>query len=74
MEKWLINQKQRRDDRAGVPVVPGSKGAVHELLKMEKIAEEIGYPIMAKAAAGGGGRGMRLIQREDFDQLFMAAS
>ena len=50
--------------RAGVPVVPGSKGAVHSVTEGRKVAAEIGYPIMAKAAAGGGGRGMRLIKEE----------
>ncbi len=61
--------------KAGVPVVPGSKGAIHTLEEGRKVAKEIGYPIMAKAAAGGGGRGMRLIKEEtEFDHLFMAAS
>ncbi|MCP4969170.1 MAG: acetyl-CoA carboxylase biotin carboxylase subunit [Arcobacter sp.] len=61
--------------KAGVPVVPGSDGAVHSVDEGKKVAKEIGYPIMAKASAGGGGRGMRLINDEsEFDQLFMAAS
>jgi len=61
--------------KAGVPVVPGSIGAVHSLEEGRKVAKEIGYPIMAKASAGGGGRGMRLVEREeDFDNLFTAAS
>ncbi|OUR70634.1 acetyl-CoA carboxylase biotin carboxylase subunit [Arcobacter sp. 31_11_sub10_T18] len=61
--------------RAGVPVVPGSTGAVHTVEDGLKIAREIGYPVMAKASAGGGGRGMRLVEREeDFANLFTAAS
>ena len=61
--------------KAGVPVVPGSTGAVHTLEEGRKVALEIGYPIMAKASAGGGGRGMRLVEKaEDFDNLFTAAS
>ena len=61
--------------KAGVPVVPGSDGAVHSVEEGLKIAKEIGYPIMAKASAGGGGRGMRLVEREeDFVNLFTAAS
>ncbi len=61
--------------RAGIPVVPGSTGAVHSVEEGRQVALEIGYPIMAKASAGGGGRGMRLINEEsEFDQLFMAAS
>ncbi len=61
--------------KAGVPVVPGSDGAVHSVEDGLKIAREIGYPVMAKASAGGGGRGMRLVEKEeDFANLFTAAS
>ncbi len=44
----------------GIPVVPGSKGAVEDAEAAVKIAEEIGYPVIIKAAAGGGGKGMRV--------------
>ncbi len=44
----------------GVPLVPGSPGEVTDLVEAEKIAAEIGYPVLIKAAAGGGGRGMRV--------------
>ena len=76
MEKMADKSKAKEEMiRAGVPVVPGSKGSVHSVTEGRKVALEIGYPIMAKAAAGGGGRGMRLIKEEsEFDQLFMAAS
>jgi acetyl-CoA carboxylase biotin carboxylase subunit len=76
MEKMADKSKAKEEMiKAGVPVVPGSKGAVHTLEEGRRVANEIGYPIMAKAAAGGGGRGMRLIKAEtEFDQLFMAAS
>ena len=76
MEKMADKSKAKEEMiRAGVPVVPGSKGSVHSVAEGKKVALEIGYPIMAKAAAGGGGRGMRLIHDEsEFDQLFMAAS
>ena len=76
MEKMADKSKAKEEMvRAGVPVVPGSKGAVHSVTEGKKVALEIGYPIMAKAAAGGGGRGMRLIKEEsEFEQLFMAAS
>ena len=76
MEKMADKSKAKEEMiRAGVPVVPGSDGAVHSLEEAKKVAREIGYPIMAKASAGGGGRGMRLINDEStFDQLFMAAS
>jgi acetyl-CoA carboxylase biotin carboxylase subunit len=47
---------------AGVPTIPGSDGAVADATVARDIAEAIGYPILVKAAAGGGGRGMRVIQ------------
>jgi len=76
MEKMADKSKAKEEMiRAGVPVVPGSEGAVHTVEDGRRVALEIGYPIMAKASAGGGGRGMRLIKTEaEFDQLFMAAS
>ena len=46
---------------AGVPVIPGSEGTVKDFKHARLISEEIGYPVMLKAAAGGGGRGMRLV-------------
>ena len=45
---------------AGVPLVPGSDGVVHNYEEAEEIAENIGYPVIIKASAGGGGKGMRL--------------
>ena len=50
---------------AGVPVIPGSDGAVTSVEEAKKIAAEIGYPVLVKASAGGGGRGIRRIDRED---------
>lgn len=47
-------------EAAGVPVVPGSKGRVDTVAEAVAIAEEIGFPVMIKAAAGGGGRGIRV--------------
>lgn len=49
---------------AGVPVVPGSEGLITELKSAKKIAEKIGYPIILKATAGGGGKGMRIVTQE----------
>ena len=46
--------------KAGVPVVPGSDGILSSLAEAEKIAHKIGYPVLLKATAGGGGKGMRL--------------
>ena len=50
---------------AGVPTVPGSDGSVQSLEHAKKIAAEIGYPVMLKATAGGGGRGMRDVWKEE---------
>ena len=50
---------------AGVPTVPGSDGLVQSLEHAKKIAAEIGYPVMLKATAGGGGRGMRDVWKEE---------
>ena len=47
--------------KAGVPVIPGSDGVVNSIGEAYSIASEIGYPVMLKATAGGGGRGMRLV-------------
>lgn len=44
----------------GVPLVPGSPGAIHSFDEAARLAEEIGYPVLIKASAGGGGKGMRL--------------
>ncbi len=51
--------------QAGVPVIPGSEGIVDDLDEAVKIAREIGYPIIIKATAGGGGKGIRLAEDED---------
>ena len=49
---------------AGVPVVPGSEGLLEDLEQSYKIAEEVGYPVLLKATAGGGGKGMRLVWKK----------
>ena len=49
--------------KAGVPTIPGSEGIVDNLEDAQKIAQKIGYPIMLKATAGGGGKGMRIVTK-----------
>ncbi len=51
--------------RAGVPVVPGSEGAVESEAEALRVADAIGYPVLLKAAAGGGGRGIRIARQPD---------
>ena len=59
---------------AGVPVVPGTKDPVYDVETGEKLADEIGYPVMIKASSGGGGKGMRVAySEEEFTQSFQTA-
>lgn len=59
---------------AGVPVVPGSDGAIKDIADAAVRAKEVGYPIILKAAAGGGGRGMRVVEDESYlENAFLAA-
>jgi len=51
--------------KKGVPVVPGSDGIVKETATARKIAKKVGFPVILKATAGGGGRGMRIVEREE---------
>lgn len=59
---------------AGVPVIPGSKDIIPTLEEGFKAADQIGYPVMIKATAGGGGKGMRLVwEKEDFEAAWDSA-
>jgi propionyl-CoA carboxylase alpha chain len=51
--------------RAGVPVVPGYHKPLTSLKQLEQVADEVGYPVLLKPAAGGGGRGMRIVAAQD---------
>ena len=61
--KLMGNKSNAKEmmEKAGVPVVPGSKGSIKSINDAKKIAQDIGYPIMLKAAAGGGGKGIRIV-------------
>ncbi|MCA1630790.1 MAG: acetyl-CoA carboxylase biotin carboxylase subunit [Acidobacteria bacterium] len=57
-------EARRAMKEAGVPVLPGSPGPVATFEEAEAVAKEIGYPVIIKASAGGGGRGMRIVRSE----------
>lgn len=60
--------------RYGIPLVPGTKEPISDILKAKEIALEIGYPILIKASAGGGGKGMRIVENgEDFEEQMKRA-
>src|SRR5271154_1384587 len=59
-------------EEAGVPILPGSKGILKSLEEAIEIAEQIGYPVMLKASAGGGGRGMRIVRKAEEMQHALA--
>jgi acetyl-CoA carboxylase biotin carboxylase subunit len=58
-------EAKRTAGALGLPLVPGSDGAVSEIAEAARIAEEIGYPVIIKAASGGGGRGMKVCNGPD---------
>jgi acetyl-CoA carboxylase biotin carboxylase subunit len=60
--------------KAGVPTIPGSDGLLKDAKQGKKIAKDIGYPVILKATAGGGGRGMRILwKEEEFDDAWDSA-
>lgn len=70
------NKSKAREtmQKAGVPVVPGSDGVVETVKDALELAEKIGYPVMIKASAGGGGKGMRAVfNPEDLERLYNSA-
>ncbi|MCD7773118.1 MAG: acetyl-CoA carboxylase biotin carboxylase subunit [Ruminococcus sp.] len=60
--------------KAGVPVILGSEGAIKTLGEAKALAKEIGYPVLVKASAGGGGRGIRQVNSEDELEAQMTAA
>lgn len=73
----LMSDKSKAKDvmvKAGIPVIPGSDGALKGVQEAKERAKEIGYPVILKAAAGGGGRGMRVVEDESqMENSFLAA-
>jgi acetyl-CoA carboxylase biotin carboxylase subunit len=73
----LMGEKEKARQamkKANVPILPGSEGVIATAGEATEWARQIGYPVIVKASAGGGGRGMRVIRSEDeLEQLFNAA-
>ncbi|HVI22087.1 MAG TPA: acetyl-CoA carboxylase biotin carboxylase subunit, partial [Myxococcales bacterium] len=60
---------------AGLPQLPGSEGVVKDDRELGRLAEKVGYPVILKAAAGGGGRGMKIVrEKEQLQQMYRTAS
>ncbi len=77
MLKLMGNKVQARAaaEKAGLPLLPGARGVLQDAADAEKVAREIGYPIILKAAAGGGGRGMKIVREGgDVKTAFETAS
>ena len=67
-------QAKNTAKKYGIPVIEGSEGGISNLQMGKDIAHKIGYPILIKAAGGGGGKGMKVVKSEDeFDNLFLTA-
>ena len=58
------NEARRRMEAAGVPIVPGTRDAIGDISSATDAANSIGYPVMVKASAGGGGKGMRIVREQ----------
>ena len=70
-DKAFAKETMRKSE---VPVVPGSDGIIDDKKSARELADSVGYPVIIKASAGGGGRGMRIVRKsEDFEQLFQTA-
>lgn len=70
-DKSFAKETMRKN---GVPVIPGSDGVVTDLKEAVKISHQIGFPVIIKASAGGGGKGMRIVYEEkDFEKFFITA-
>ncbi len=73
----LMSDKSKAKEvmkKAGVPVIEGSEGALSDVAEAVEMAKQIGYPVIVKASAGGGGRGMRVVEREeDLEVAYLSA-
>ena len=67
-------QAKKTMKAAGVPIIPGNEGVLQDVKEARDIANEMGFPVMLKASAGGGGRGMRLVYKDsELDRAYSTA-
>ncbi len=67
-------QAKKIAKKYGLPVIEGSDGGISDKVEAKKICEKIGFPVLIKAAAGGGGKGMKIVKEEkEFEELFLTA-
>lgn len=67
-------EARRKMQQAGIPVIPGTENAMTDADAARRFADEIGYPVIIKASAGGGGKGMRVVEQpEQFEEAFRLA-
>jgi acetyl-CoA carboxylase biotin carboxylase subunit len=67
-------QAKRVAKKYGLPVIEGSDGGIKDLNEAKKICENVGFPILLKASGGGGGKGMKIVNKlEEFENLFLTA-
>ena len=67
-------EAKRIAKKYGLPIIEGSEGGVKSFSEAKSICKEIGYPILIKAAGGGGGKGMKIVEEEEkLENLFLTA-
>ena len=67
-------EAKRIAKKYGLPVIEGSEGGVKSLSEAKSIGKQIGYPILIKAAGGGGGKGMKIVEQENkLENLYLIA-
>ena len=65
-------QAKRIAKKYGLPVIEGSEGGVKSVAEAKSLCKEIGYPVLIKAAGGGGGKGMKIVEKESkLENLFL---
>ena len=67
-------QAKKIAKKYGLPVIEGSEGSISDIVEAKKVCEKIGFPVLIKAAAGGGGKGMKIVkEKNEFKELFLTA-